>query len=378
AYFQIFPSLFASGTRQKPWTTCTVNRDKYDPASEPIPADYRPNVWDTGRARDQPYEYLLKPLEPGRFFHRVKGKHLAVGAGYHTATIHFGLEAHPVIFTRAQWEELVSNPTISGANKDPEKAERLRRFVIPESFINPNAAPKKNGSPRTVTILFAVHFPDHVWALVDFSRLARFHIVSHAQHVDGSMFEPLSHNWESLFKVYGDGPDWILQTEAAQQSLHDWRAKVIAGLSPGMLPIVAELNVNNKVFAGIGRHLANDLCHHVPVHPLMPVILVCKSDYLFDLLSEVLPEYMRLFADKPNFLRKVAPPTSIPRPDTPDMPANDSSSPFVYKHTIQLKYRNLAVHVFRVSQCERVGKALYIRMVAQGLLDSSFVLGKGK
>lgn len=176
--------------------------------------------------------------------------------------------------------------------------------------------------------------------------------------------------------MYGDGPDWILQPEAAKEALHDWRERVKCGLSPGMLPVVAEFNVNNKIFAGIGRHLANDLCHHVPVHPLMPVILFCKSDNLFEMLLEVLPEYMKLFADKPNFLRKVAPPTSIPRPDASD--THDTSSPFVYKHAIQLKYRSLAVHVFRVSQCERVDKALYIRMVEQGLLDPEFVMGKGK
>lgn len=178
--------------------------------------------------------------------------------------------------------------------------------------------------------------------------------------------------WEALFRVYGDGPDWILQPEAAQKELRAWRSDVRAGLSPGMLPIVSEFHVNNKAFAGIGRHLANDLCHNVPVHPLMPVILVCNDDYLFELLVEVLPEYMKFFADKDKFLRRVAPAGSIPRP------GDSTRSPLVYTHAVQLKYRNLAVYVFRVSMCEKVLKDLYIRMVKQGLLDPDFVLGKGE
>jgi hypothetical protein len=75
---KIYPRVFAMGTAQKPYTTCTTNRDDYSDSTEPIDISYHPNAFDAKRARGKPYTYLMKPLKPGPLHIAVRGKQIDV------------------------------------------------------------------------------------------------------------------------------------------------------------------------------------------------------------------------------------------------------------------------------------------------------------
>jgi hypothetical protein len=92
----------------------------------------------------------------------------------HCITIHFGLEASLIRMKRSDYDELIS-VSRPGSNKNKTKAHKLRRFPLPKRFIEP-ASPKKDA--RHVTILVALVCADIVYALADFSRLARIHVTS--------------------------------------------------------------------------------------------------------------------------------------------------------------------------------------------------------
>lgn len=61
----IFSRCFAEGTREKPYSSISVNKAEYDPILEPIPADFTPNEHDLKRAKTS-FKYLVeRPLTLG-------------------------------------------------------------------------------------------------------------------------------------------------------------------------------------------------------------------------------------------------------------------------------------------------------------------------
>lgn len=89
--------------------------------------------------------------------------------------IHFGLEAHIICLTHDDYREIIQDD-IPGPNADKTKANLLRSFPMPQHFINKNSSsPEK---PRTINIFAAFVSSARVWAIVDFSRLVRLHVIS--------------------------------------------------------------------------------------------------------------------------------------------------------------------------------------------------------
>ena len=85
ARIQLFPRVFALGTKVKPYTTCTVDTSllfNYNDDLEPPPPDYRPARQDSVRSHGKPYARYLKPLHPGPLHVKVRGKEIVFAAGY--------------------------------------------------------------------------------------------------------------------------------------------------------------------------------------------------------------------------------------------------------------------------------------------------------
>jgi hypothetical protein len=62
-----------------------------------------------------------------------------------------------------------------GPNADKRKAEQLRRFAVPSEFVEPAT---NDPEGQSLTVFAAIVGEQDVWALVDFSRLVRIHIIS--------------------------------------------------------------------------------------------------------------------------------------------------------------------------------------------------------
>lgn len=61
-----------------------------------------------------------------------------------------------------------------GPNKDAAKADLLQSFQIPARFTEDYSS----SSDRLVNIFAAWVSDEYVWALVDFARIVRFHVMS--------------------------------------------------------------------------------------------------------------------------------------------------------------------------------------------------------
>lgn len=93
----------------------------------------------------------------------------------HAVTISFGLEAHVMGMTRACYDEIVAT-SVPGSNAI--NGYRQHSFPVPRRFNEPwSSNPDKE---RTVNIFLAWVSHTWVWALVDFSRLVKFHVVTRA------------------------------------------------------------------------------------------------------------------------------------------------------------------------------------------------------
>lgn len=95
----------------------------------------------------------------------------------HLATISLGLEAHWLGMDAAAFQSFLAGDC-PGPNKDHKKANQMQTFSVPAQFIEDCSSPNK---AQTLTIFLALISGDYVWALVDFSRLVRIHIISRAQ-----------------------------------------------------------------------------------------------------------------------------------------------------------------------------------------------------
>ena len=73
---------------------------------------------------------------------------------------------------RADFDDIIS-ASVPGSNK--EKSHLQHSFVVPSRF---HESTSSSAHLRTANIFIAWVSDDWVWALVDFSRLVRFYIIS--------------------------------------------------------------------------------------------------------------------------------------------------------------------------------------------------------
>lgn len=69
----------------------------------------------------------------------------------------------------------ITSQHIAGPNKDPQKAELIRTFVIPDRFIIPGSS---TNCPRIIKIFAAFISAEWVYVMSDFSGLVRMHLRS--------------------------------------------------------------------------------------------------------------------------------------------------------------------------------------------------------
>ena len=106
----------------------------------------------------------------------------------HLAIISLGLEAHWIGMDIAAFQLFLAGDC-PGPNKDRKKANQMRTFAVPAQFVEESSSPN---TARTLTIFLAIISEDYVWALVDFARLVRIHIISRTQMWTADDLQPLS------------------------------------------------------------------------------------------------------------------------------------------------------------------------------------------
>lgn len=89
------------------------------------------------------------------------------------ACISLGLEGHIVGMRTADFQDIIAGE-VDGPNEDPEKAAKIRTFLLPDRFVTKGSST----SPRHVKIFAAWISSEWVWALLDFSGLVRIHVKS--------------------------------------------------------------------------------------------------------------------------------------------------------------------------------------------------------
>lgn len=85
ASLQIFPRVFALGTKKKKYASCTVEMSPlfdYTDKLEPCPEDYNASPFDIMKSKKKPYARYVKPLECGELFVKTRGKEMVFAAGH--------------------------------------------------------------------------------------------------------------------------------------------------------------------------------------------------------------------------------------------------------------------------------------------------------
>jgi len=88
--------------------------------------------------------------------------------------ISFGLEAHILTMASDIFWRIISRD-IPGPNKNEEKAQQMRTFLIPNEYIVEGSSDKR---PRTIRILAAFISEKYTIVVCDFVGLARMHVES--------------------------------------------------------------------------------------------------------------------------------------------------------------------------------------------------------
>lgn len=220
---EIFPCTFTVGTDAKPYTTLSVDRGDYQELQEPQPR-YHLNDWDAVRIPDgADWGYLAKnQLDSGPVHVAVRGKCLAFTAGYvslplelfhspiyhaakHALVCHLGLEGNITPMRLTDYLLIVSPwRCVPGPNKDPEKANLMRTFILPDKFCEPGA---REVEKRTINVLAVIRTKEYAFVISDFSRLTRLHVVSSSRKFTSEdlLFELIS----SSLDVEGEAVDRV-------------------------------------------------------------------------------------------------------------------------------------------------------------------------
>lgn len=197
---------------------------------------YAPDHWVT-RADEGGFGHLMAYTEPAPLVCRSRGKSLLLAVGPHAMVVCFALETCIIGMSLQDYQEIISND-IPGPNPDPEKAEHLRTFQIPNRLIMANSSPKK----RTIKIVAALVSDHWVWTINDWTSLVRLYVYSTDGIWTTEQLAPgtevssslilfiIAHGtqiWKTLFNRFNGGPDWVTEKEAALKSLSEWREFII-------------------------------------------------------------------------------------------------------------------------------------------------------
>lgn len=104
-----------------------------------------------------------------------------------------------VRFSRSDFDDIIGQSSVPGSNTNKSKAAKLRTFVLPQRFTEPGT---HKDTKRTINIMAAIVGSNSVWALVDFSRLAQFQVVSRTRHFDDSDLQPSSKVLEPSTSIF--------------------------------------------------------------------------------------------------------------------------------------------------------------------------------
>ncbi|PPQ97533.1 hypothetical protein CVT26_002417, partial [Gymnopilus dilepis] len=266
---------------------------RQDNSEKPKDKVFVANPHDLARASRAPWAYLVNQrLQAGHICLARRGKTLAIGAGYHLATFHLGLEAHITVMSRTDYDKLIAKDC-PGANKNKAKAAKMRSFVLPTEFIEPGSSSK---SRRTVNVFAAIVSDSFAIVISDFSRLIRMHITSKSTHWTQEDLQITSPEWPDIWKAFPDGPDWVLEADDALIALQRWRHEVLSGAPGHMFPIVDVMAENTSMaFSGFGRHLANDFLYYAALFPGTPCTWICSDDKRFLRFQESILTYMKIW-----------------------------------------------------------------------------------
>ncbi|KAF9064719.1 hypothetical protein BDP27DRAFT_1367005 [Rhodocollybia butyracea] len=130
--------------------------------AEPIPESFTPDLHDLQYLKEQDYalaHYFLQPTTPGPIHACPHGKYLCIAASYHAVTVSWGLEDN----------------SLAGPNKDARKGRKLRQFILPSHYVEPDSSPLQS---RTNQIFAAIVNPVYAWAFTSLDRFGSSMIAS--------------------------------------------------------------------------------------------------------------------------------------------------------------------------------------------------------
>ncbi|KAJ7135079.1 hypothetical protein C8R46DRAFT_1325836 [Mycena filopes] len=242
-------------------STVSVDPGDYSPSLEPIPIAI--NEHDQRRIpKTAKWRYLLDcQFVPGPVHVAIRGKCLAITAGYHTIVCNFGPGGNLRPMKLVDFEAMVAE-CVPGNNSNPRKANRLRSFLLPERFVEPGARTK---SVHKINILAAV-----------------IHIISSSSLFQERDTRSGSALWNTrLWARFREGPDWNVEPNEALQGLDAWRTAVLDASI--LTPIIDVLLDVAGPAAGVGPHLANDLLYCLALHPGTPSLVICSDDETYSI-----------------------------------------------------------------------------------------------
>ncbi|KAJ2981406.1 hypothetical protein NUW54_g10877 [Trametes sanguinea] len=318
----LFPRVFATGTKQKDYITCSVDtRECFDYREELEPADcgVSPNSFDAAKARGKPYAKYLKPLSQGELVVKARGKEIIFAAGYHAVRVHFGLEGTMVIMPTQAFNKMIQNDC-PGSNKDPGKAAQMRSFIVPDE-LTVKGARNTDGRKQTMAVFAALVGQEDTLVMVDHNRLLRIHIMS------------LARPW--------DEQDLTPESE----------------VSTPVLAVEAHLDI----FNGYGQHTSHDLLHTLGLWPGMPASELCADEEMFIRFKSSLHTYAAQYTSTTYRRRCLSLPNRL--------------SPLEYNYKSDDNYHKLYLKVFRKSVV-RMTREEYNGFAKAGLFDSSHVIGE--
>ncbi|KAK7001753.1 hypothetical protein R3P38DRAFT_3044301 [Favolaschia claudopus] len=353
----IFPRTWAEGTSAKAYSSFSADIGDYTSDLEPTSVPHV-DEHDASKMKEGAVgRFLLtKERKSGPIHVAVRGKCLAISAGYHILVCHFGLEGEVLTIPRFIYDQVIAR-SVPGNNPNAAKAERLRSFLIPRKYIDPGA--REDNSLYKVNILAAVVMEEDAFIVVDFARITQVHVVSGSRFWTEEDMSPGSETWETrLWSRFKGGPDWVCEPDAALEELDEWRQEVLEKATH--TPIIDVLLDANGPGGGVGQHLANDLLFCCALHPDTPANVLCADDDLYGSLRDTFPSFMAKFSSKTYFARCGSTP--------------NTRNPFSFNLTSDTNFLRGYVQVYRKEEA-RVPAALYDLYQSRGLLDPQHTMG---
>ncbi|KAG6808766.1 hypothetical protein H0H92_002969 [Tricholoma furcatifolium] len=307
-------------------------------------------------------EIKAKGTQPQGYFLgsslRALPENLIAQCHAHALTINFGLEAHSVIISHSDFDDIISKDCC-GPNSDARKAERMRSFPLPPRFVDTDSSTAQDVHKINIFAAFVTDM--HAILLLDFVRLIRLHVLSSAHVWQPSDLEIGSKFWNVFWELFPDGPDWILEPDLALAALDAWCKRILSEKSSSGPIIEAIVSNKTQAFGGFGRHRANDFLFWAGIFPIMPSALICQSNSLYNHMKAQISLYLNTFETR-DFHR-----FCINRPNT--------TNPFSFSPLADLNYMRHHIYVFR-RVAVRMSADLYNIYMEQGLLDPNHTISE--